>query len=225
MTKALTEKRALALSLRSMGKSYSQIKNELGVSKSSLSLWLRHLPLPKERIRELRDQNEQRIEKFRNTMRQKREGRLKQVFSGEVHRLLPLTTRELWVAGLFLYWGEGGKTAPAVVSLSNSNPEMVKFFISWLVRAAEIPKDKIIIRLQIYSDMSFEYESIFWSEALDIPLSQFRKPYIKQTTLRGITFKGFGHGTCNVIVYNRDLWEKITMGIKCFHGSHLPGTH
>ncbi|MEK7090172.1 MAG: helix-turn-helix domain-containing protein, partial [Patescibacteria group bacterium] len=63
--------RERAISLRKQLKSYSQIKKILGVSKSSLSLWLQNYPLPKWRIRELRDNNEQRIEKFRLTMQAK----------------------------------------------------------------------------------------------------------------------------------------------------------
>lgn len=43
-----------AIKMRESGMSYSQIKAELGVSKSTLSLWLRDLPLSDERIRELR---------------------------------------------------------------------------------------------------------------------------------------------------------------------------
>ncbi|PIR97259.1 MAG: hypothetical protein COT91_02365 [Candidatus Doudnabacteria bacterium CG10_big_fil_rev_8_21_14_0_10_41_10] len=69
--------RARALNLRKQGKSYSQIKNDLGVSKNILSVWFRNLPLSKERVKELRDRNEKRFERFRITMQKKRDKRLK----------------------------------------------------------------------------------------------------------------------------------------------------
>ena len=69
-----------ALDMRKRGKSYSQIKNVLGVSKGTLSYWLRDLPLKESDLRKLRDTNPRRIEAFRTTMAKKREDRLKKVF-------------------------------------------------------------------------------------------------------------------------------------------------
>ena len=68
MSNTLVRERIKAIKLRKEGRSYSQIKKELRVSKSSLSLWLRQYPLSEKRLRELRDFNEQRIERFRNTI-------------------------------------------------------------------------------------------------------------------------------------------------------------
>lgn len=213
MAKALIQKRLQAIKLRKEGKSYSQIKKAVGVSKSSLSLWLRQYPLSEKRLRELRDFNEQRIERFRNTMRAKRESRLEKVYQKEQNYLLPLTKKELYIAGLLLYWGEGAKTTPYAASLSNTNPEVVKFFLFWLISVLLVPKKKIIIRLHIYADMDKKEEINFWSKQLGLPLSQFKPPYVKKTTLRGLTYKGFGHGTCNLIVHGRQYIEKILMGI------------
>lgn len=213
MAKALIQKRLQAIKLRKEGKSYSQIKKAVGVSKSSLSLWLRQYPLSEKRLRELRDFNEQRIERFRNTMRAKRESRLEKVYQEEQNYLLPLTKKELYIAGLLLYWGEGAKTTPYAASLSNTNPEVVKFFLFWLISVLLVPKKKIIIRLHIYADMDKKEEINFWSKQLGLPLSQFKPPYVKKTTLRGLTYKGFGHGTCNLIVHGRQYIEKILMGI------------
>ena len=62
-----------AIKLRKQGKSYSQIKQEVDVSKGTLSRWLQDYPLSEKRLRELRDHNPKRIEKFRKTMREKRQ--------------------------------------------------------------------------------------------------------------------------------------------------------
>jgi len=60
-----------AIKLRLEGQSYSQIKAELGVSKSTLSGWLGDYPLSSERINELRAHSFKRIERYRNTMQRK----------------------------------------------------------------------------------------------------------------------------------------------------------
>ena len=63
--------------------------------------------------------------------------------------------------------------------------------------------------------MDIKKSVAFWSKELKIPIKQFRKPYIKKTNLKSITYKnGFGKGTCCVMFDNRDLWEYIIMSLK-----------
>ena len=69
-----------AISLRNKGYSYNQIKEKIKVSKGTLSGWLSDMPLSEERIRELRDFNPQRIERYRNTMKIKKDTRLREVY-------------------------------------------------------------------------------------------------------------------------------------------------
>ncbi|MEK9134903.1 MAG: helix-turn-helix domain-containing protein [Patescibacteria group bacterium] len=207
--------RERALALRKKEMSYSQIKKILGVSKSTLSTWLKNYPLSKERVRALRDCNEQRIERYRETMRKKREKRLEQFYKEQKKLIFPLNKREIFLAGLFLYWGEGTKSHPTEISVSNTDPSIIKFFIDWLIKNLLIPKEKIKIQLQLYTDMKIDREINFWSEVLNIPLGQFSKPYIKKTSSERINHKGgFGHGTCLARTGNARLAEKILMGIK-----------
>jgi len=73
-----------------------------------------------------------------------------------------------------------------------------------------IPKEKIKVDLHLYSDMNIKEEIAFWSRTLNMPLSQFRKPYIKASTRVGIDQKGFGHGTCGLNVNDVLLKEKLS---------------
>lgn len=212
MTKILEKRRALEL--RRLGKSYGQIRGELGLSKSTLSVWLRKYPLTKEQIWLLNGSNQARIEKYRQTMRLKRERRLKRYYNEVKKMLLPLSKRELFIAGLFLYWGEGGKTERGAVTISNTDPSVLKFSLLWIKEALDIPKDKINVLLHLYNDMVIEEEMEFWSKILHIPRSQFVKPYIKKSKRTDLDEKGFGHGTCNLKVYNTIIKERILMGIK-----------
>src|SRR3989344_4676824 len=98
---ALREKKSEAIRMRKEGASYSQIKEKIKVSKSSLSLWLHSMPLPEKRLRELRDWNAVRIERFSNTMRHKREGRWAEVRKRAAKDIGILNKREILIAGLF----------------------------------------------------------------------------------------------------------------------------
>ncbi|MBI5405986.1 hypothetical protein HY972_03060 [Candidatus Kaiserbacteria bacterium] len=210
---ALRKKKSEAIEMRKKGASYSQIKEKLKVSKSSLSLWLHDMPLPEKRLRELRDWNAVRIERFSNTMRRKRESRWAEVRKRAAKDIRTLSKRELLIASLFLYWGEGAKTMPASTSLSNTDPAMIRFFIQWL-ELLGVPRNRLRVYVHLYTDMNVRRELSYWSKALDLPLTSFRKPYIKTSKRSGLSYpQKFGHGTCNLIYENRDISEYVRMSL------------
>ena len=203
-----------AIKLRLEGESYSQIKEIIGVSKSTLSYWLKDYPLSEKRIRELRDNNPRRIERYRATRIRKKQERLEKIYQEEKKRILPLTKRDILIAGLLLYWGEGGKTKESQLCVSNTNPATIKFFIKWL-GILGISRDEIKIRLHLYKDMQEKKEIEFWSKELVIPKTQFRKSYIKSSNMSSITYKiKFNHGTCNAILDDARITEKIFADLK-----------
>ena len=217
---ARLQDRERALTLRLQGWSYSQIKAELVVSKGTLSGWLQNYPLSRERINELRARSEKRIELFRVAMRRKREIRFATVYESEKRILAPLSERELYIAGLLLYVGEGAKSKPGTVMVANSDPAVMRFFTLWLLRICKVPKEKVRVRLQIYKDMNADAEVDFWSRELDLPRRQFTRPQIKQGYSSRINFKGgFNHGTCDVLFHSVPLHEKIMAGIKVILGT------
>lgn len=209
--------RAKAIKLRFQGYTFGQIKRELGIAKSTLSGWLRNLPLTEEQLLLLSKNRlisrDIRIERFRQTARNKWLVRLKAIVLEQEKTLLPLTEKELFIAGLFLYWGEGSKQR-GVVAISNTDPRVIKFALFWMTKILEVPKMKIYIRLHLYKDMNQQAEEKFWSEILNIPLEQFKPSYIKKTNREGLTYKSFGHGTCNLLCFSVELSEKIAMSIK-----------
>lgn len=71
--KALLEKHIRALELRKRGWSYSAIKRELGIAKSTASAWLNKYPLTHEQRDKLQSHNEHRREAFRETMARKKQ--------------------------------------------------------------------------------------------------------------------------------------------------------
>jgi DNA-binding transcriptional MerR regulator len=212
---ARLEEHERALSLRKQGMSYSQIKKILKLSKSTLSVWLKDYPLPKQRIRELRDWNEQRIERYRETMKRKKERRLEEIYKTQKKDIRLLNKRESFIAGLMLYWGEGTKSRRNSLGISNSDPAVIKFFIYWATNILAIPKNKIKVQLHLYKDMNIGEETKYWSNSLRIPRKQFNLPYIKKTFSKRINHKGsFGHGTCQVRAGNTLIAEKVFMSIK-----------
>jgi hypothetical protein len=211
--------------LRKSGKTYGEIKRELGISKSTLSNWLSKYPLSEKElfaVKESVDRNKDiAVERCRLTKQKKREKRILGVYNSEKKKHLPLSSKEIYVAGLFLYWGEGSKNIKGSVSLSNTDPEVLKFYLFWLRNSFKIPTEKIKVLVHLYKDMEIERELAYWSKELKISRTQFSKPYIKKSSRSDIDQKGFGHGTCNLIVCDIRLKEKIMMGIKAIADYYL----
>lgn len=213
------KERRQAFQLRKQGKSYSQIKKELGLSKSTLSLWLRNYPLSKEQIDALRGKSPQRIEKYRQTMQRKREKRLSIFYKEEKKKWLPLSSKELFIAGLFLYWGEGNKVQRSTVSINNTDPSVIKFALYWMIKGLSVPRENITVFLHLYNDMDIEKEINYWSEELKMDKNRFTKPYIKKSRRTDLDQKGYGHGTCGIRVNKTEYKERILMAIKAI-GEH-----
>lgn len=221
---AKPELKEKAIKLRKGGKSYSQIKQEVDVSKGTLSRWLSDYPLSEERIRELRDNNPRRIEKYRETMRQKRESEMQSYYE-DAKADIKESASQLLVSGFYLYWAEGTKSSRYRVSVSNTDPAMLRFFITWLEELGADRK-KISIALHLYNDMRPKDEIAFWSDYLSLELDQFQEPYIKESQLEDRTYDmEHDHGTCNVFYYKKEIAYYVHGGIKYLqelHGKKQP---
>ncbi len=211
----LRNKKREAIKLRKDGKSYSEIKKVTGVGKGTLSSWLKDYPLSQTQIKALKTRfKDLQIERFRDSMAAKRKNRLLASYNKAKESLLPLSQRELLIAGLFLYLGEGGKKGRGAIVISNSDPYVVKFAKYWYTTTLRLPEDKVRISLQLYADMDIEAELEYWSNLLDLPKSQFWKPYIKKGNSQSIDHSGFKHGTCRIYLGDTRVHEKILMSIK-----------
>jgi len=220
--RALREEKLKAIHLRKEGASYSQIRKEIKVSKGSLSLWLHNMPLSEKRLGELQGSNAVRIEKYRETRRRTRETRWAKVREVAKKDIGSLSKRELLLVGLFLYWGEGGKTKVATTTISNTDPAVILFFMRWL-ELFKVPKDRLKVHIHLYADMNVQKELQYWSKTLKLPLSSFRKPYVKNSNRAGLTYmQKFTHGTCNLVYDNRDVSEYVLQALEHIRSMFAP---
>lgn len=214
LSMARYKEKSKAIKLRKAGWSYSQIKDNLGIGKGTLSEWLRDYPLSEKRIRELRDNNPRRIENYIRTMGRKREAKFSLALEKVSKDIGSITNRELFVAGFFLYWAEGGKTKRHSIIFTNTDPVMLKIYMKWLA-LLKIPKEKLKIKLHLYKDMDKNKEISYWSRELGVEKSKFNKTWIKSSNMSDLTYKNnFGHGTCNIILNDTLVATYVLMGIK-----------
>lgn len=209
---AKLKQREVAIKMRKAGESYSVIQKRISVSKSTLSLWLREIPLTESRLRELRDFNVVRIEKTRQTKLLKKQNRRSLVLE-KIKEDFKNNKNPLFSEGFYLYWGEGTKTAEYTVALTSSDPSIIKCFIEWLILLG-VKRSDMRVKLHIYSDQSKNKIVKFWSKNLELKPAQFYKTYIKESVTERKTYQGmFGYGTCTVLHHDRDMYEYVMAGI------------
>lgn len=196
-----------AIQLRKEGKSYSEIKNIVNASKSTLSNWLKNIELTKEqksRLNRLQATAYLGAKKKQATSL-KHHKEIKEKAEKEANKL---AKNQFFVAGLMLYWAEGSKNIGSV-QFSNSDPAMIKIMMRWFRKFCAVPDDKFRIGLFIHSLHTKKDCKNFWQRVTSIPLTQFHKPYIKPTIFSNRKNKLY-EGTCKIVIHNRDLLSKIT---------------
>lgn len=133
----------------------------------------------------------------------------------ELKKILPISNKELYIAGLFLYWGEGGKTSPWRITLSNSDPKMIIFFINWARKCLNVRTSDFRLLVHLYSNMDVKKELIYWSKITQIPENQFFKPYIKESNSTTITHhSNNNHGTCNATINNANIARRVLSALE-----------
>lgn len=92
-------------------------------------------------------------------------------------------TIELQSILAMLYWGEGykgNKEFPSrIVDFTNSDPDMVRLFLSTLRALYFVDEKKFRIQLYCYSDQNVGNLIKYWSGQTSIPRRQFIKPFIR----------------------------------------------
>ncbi len=192
--------------LRKRGISVGKIAKHLGVSKSSASYWTRDIILSVGQLEKLRKSMLKGAElgRFKGSQVQKQR-RLKRLESSKlegIKTLSGLKERELLIAGLALYWGEGSRKSQEV-EFCNSDPKMIQFLILWLQKCFNIPIFDIKCVVGI-NEIHYKREQIvkeYWSRVSGIPLSQFRKTSFKKVKNKKVYENFHKHyGTLSVSV-------------------------
>ena len=201
--------------------SYSEIKKQLNVPKSTLSYWLRDFPLSEKKILELRRKGwakgETSRELFRETMRQKKEKKAQNIYRKYQKDFLNISKETFFVSGLMLYLGEGDKRYSSRIVLANTDQRIIKFFVKWLNDFLNIPKNEIKAQLHLYENMDIEKEKRFWQNELKFNKMQFYKSMIRKLKKSSFSYaESYRHGTCSIYVMGVERKTKIMMAIRAF---------
>ena len=163
-----------ARALRAHGETLQDIADELGVAKSSVSLWVREVefePRPRRPNRRYADPN-----RPPNKLQRAKQEEIGRLLAEGRDRIGRLSEKEFLVAGAALYAGEGAKGDGAVI-FANSDPRMIAFFCAWLRHFFEIDESRLRLRLYLHEGLDLEAAVSFWAQLTGIPTDQFCRAY------------------------------------------------
>jgi hypothetical protein len=170
-----------ARELRAQAWTIKEIERELGVSRSSVSLWVRDVEFDEEaraaRARQnFLDGNHGARQRGPNKLARAKQAEIDAMLAEGKEQVGDLSDRDLLIAGTALYAGEGAKT-DGVVAFANSDPRMIDMFMVWLRRFFAIDESRLSVHLYLHEGLDLGAANAFWSDLTGIPTSQFGKPY------------------------------------------------
>ncbi|MDT0346868.1 hypothetical protein [Streptomyces litchfieldiae] len=203
--------RTQARALRTAGKTYDEIVAELGVAKSSVSLWVRDLPKPTTSPERARRMAEARWAPHRREQALRRRATTL-VAQAEVGRL---SDRELFLIGVGLYWSEGSKSKPhavrEIVAFINSDPDMITVYLAWL-RLLGVERERLRFSVQIHESADVTAAERYWAELTGAEPAQFGKTTLKKHNPRTVRKNvGDGYRGCLIVrvLNGADLYRRI----------------
>lgn len=177
-----------ATTLRKRGYLYSEIAAQLGVSKSTAYTWTKSTRLSERQsytiMRRLSESRQQSIQKMASANIKLRKDRDKLIVgeAAKIIRLASLSKEHESLICAVLFWCEGGKDVSSGVKFINSDPMMIKKFLSLLRSAFPINENKFRALVHLHEYHDEEKQLRFWSDVTQIPLRQFNKSYRKPNT-------------------------------------------
>jgi transcriptional regulator with XRE-family HTH domain len=221
-----TAEREQARALRAAeGLPIKEIARRLGVSKSSVSCWVRDIELTPEQEDALRTMNpayNRQLSGWREAAARHREERTR--FQEEGRR----RARDgdpSFIAGCMLYWAEGTKDRNQL-QFANSDAAMGRFFVKFLLRYFDLPVEHIKITCHLYADHVERQREVeqHWLAELGLPESSLRKSvinrYSKYSKRKRAGMLPFG--TCRIVVSRTRVVQTIFGAVQEIGGFERP---
>ena len=197
------EQQEQARVLRARNMTLAAIAAELGVSKSSVSLWVRDVPFTP---------SKRRYGPKRNThpATRAKQRQIEDLNRAGIERIGTLSDEAFLSAGVALYAGEGAKT-DGNVKFANTDPSMVSFFCAWLRRFFEIDESRLRVSVYLHEGLDLEAAEAHWAAITGIPRDQFRAAYraIADPSIRQVKHE-YG---CVYVSYGCSATHRTIMGL------------
>ena len=206
------ESKQKAISLRKEGLSIREIEKLLLIPRSTLSGWLKEVELTEVQRTRLKQSSDLSLVKARvkasQWHRSQKEQRLQiaKVDAEFVLKEIEINDNTVELALAMLYLGEGAKSG--TTAIGNSNPLIMKFFLTILIRKYKVDPSKIRFDLHIRHDQDPQEIKKYWSKELDVPLDSFKYVVADKRTVGKVSYPHY-KGVCIINCGNVAIQRKL----------------
>ena len=221
-----SEERAEARRLRSeQGLALRAISDQLGVSKASVSLWVRDIELSPQQQAALLAQNPVRNGQLLG-MRVRRERCRQQRIAAQQHgRDLARQRDPDHVGGCMLYWAEGSKSRN-VAQIVNADADLLHTFLAFLRSSYAVSDDRVAFSVNCFLGNGLSLDEIqgWWLDRLGLPRGCLRKAVVNRPSSASKLRKGHVllHGTARISVHSTFIVQSIYGAIQEYAGIDRP---
>lgn len=196
------------------------IERELGVARSTVSLWVREIELSDRQRAEIALRGASTRSKARSAYFRAR----RRLFQEE-GRELARRGEPLHVAGCMLHWAEGSRHRNDVTFV-NSDPAMIKLFASFLRHYFDPQEESLKLTCNLFSDHEARQREIedFWLATAALPRSRLARSTVnnysrvsKRTRIGRLPY-----GTCRLTLQSTRAVQHIYGAIQEYGGFDRP---
>jgi hypothetical protein len=215
-----TAERDMAIKLRHEGLSMREIERRLGVARSSVSLWVRHIELTDHQREAMRARNTparstgRRVYYRARRRRWQEEGRAAARRGDTNHAM-----------GCMLFWAEGSRNRN-MAQFVNSDPAMVRFWMRFLRLYFDVPDEAVRVACNLFADHLERQHEVedFWLDVLDLPRSSLTKTQVNQYSRysKKKRMNRLPYGTCRVSVHRTSVVQHLYGAIQEYGGFDRP---
>jgi hypothetical protein len=203
-----------AIKIRRRGVSIGQVEKKLGIPRSTLSGWFKNVHLSKKQVTFLQNKWKQSLVVARKKAviwhNKEKEIRIKRAKEEALKTLGNIDFFEkniLELALAMLYMGEGFKKH-SVTGIGNSDPLILKFFISVVKQIYNLTEKDFSCDLHLRADQNKEKMISFWSKELALSKDRFKSISFDSRTKGRPTYEHY-KGVCVVRCSNVAIQRKL----------------
>jgi transcriptional regulator with XRE-family HTH domain len=218
-----TEEQRQARELRAQGWSIKEIERSLGVSRSSVSYWVRDVPLTAEQRRALASRI--RTGPLVAGERKAAAARAVRWAHQQEGRRLARDRGGSYAAGCMLYWAEGAKRRNSA-RVTNSDPSLLAFFARFLRQHFGVSDSAMRVSCNLFADHLERQTEIeeFWLAQLELPRSSLCKSVVNVYSKYSFKKRAnkLPYGTCALAVHSTQIVQTIYGSIQEYGGFDRP---
>jgi transcriptional regulator with XRE-family HTH domain len=211
---------------RRRGLPIKHIARLVGVAPSTVSVWVRDVPLTTRQLEALRQLNPAYNRQLRGATRNAEKGRVRRLAYQQAGRAAARDGEPLHIAGAMLYWAEGDKRSKNCARISNSDPEVLRLFVRFLRTHFDVADEKLRVTCHLFADhveRQLEIEQ-YWLDVVDLPRSCLCKSFVNVYSKYSQKKRRnkLPYGTCRMTVHSTQIVQSIYGAIQEYGGFERP---